>query len=314
MILSLRSKERNEPSGISLFGKVPARADFVRINHGFPASLELDTWLQQNLEELVLAGNRFIGPPLQFLFAADNVPQVLIGVLAPSKDKAGRSFPVTIFGALGVNFIAQRVALIPVACAAFMSELHALITDLPNLDYSQLKERVGAITPPHTDRFVETEANSRAWLTESKAGEVLGRLFCDDKLSNIQFALQTLFEVIDEIQNPAGKKAKVLDCPAELDLDAFLWLEIFCRKVGRPDRPPSFFWAESPQNRLLLSKRIPPVHLLRDLALPEHTNSCIISIKSCDSNVQSDAGNPLSQSLDRLSDTSTLDDFVSMLF
>ena len=53
--------------GVTLLGKTPARADFIRINHGSASAIAFDEWLQRNLEELVLGGQR-AGPPSRFLF------------------------------------------------------------------------------------------------------------------------------------------------------------------------------------------------------------------------------------------------------
>lgn len=76
-----------------VFGKVPTRGDFVRAGRRTPLLDELDGWLQRGL----LAHRAPLppdGPPVAFVL--DRPGAVLFGTFVPSRDRAGRAFPLVV--------------------------------------------------------------------------------------------------------------------------------------------------------------------------------------------------------------------------
>jgi len=76
-----------------VFGKVPARGDFVRAGHRTPLLDELDGWLQRGLlaHRAPLPAD---GPPVAFVLGRPGA--ALLGVFVPSRDRAGRAFPLVV--------------------------------------------------------------------------------------------------------------------------------------------------------------------------------------------------------------------------
>ena len=88
---------------IGFFGKLPSHGDFVSSGVGLALQHELDHWLQSGLragEERL--GSRWHGtfhamPPWRFIVERGLWgPATIAGVLLPSKDRVGRSFPLVI--------------------------------------------------------------------------------------------------------------------------------------------------------------------------------------------------------------------------
>ncbi len=83
-----------------VFGKVPSRGDFVRAGRRTPLLDELDGWLQRGLVQH-RAPMPVDAPPVAFVF--DRAGEVLLGTFVPSRDRAGRQFPLVAGAAAGVG-------------------------------------------------------------------------------------------------------------------------------------------------------------------------------------------------------------------
>lgn len=90
-------------AGARLFGKLPGRDDFVRVGAQDATGRELIEWLQEGMHIL---GRRMNGagsaghmefPTTRFLWAGDAGVATCAGLIAPSRDRAGRAFPAVIY-------------------------------------------------------------------------------------------------------------------------------------------------------------------------------------------------------------------------
>lgn len=82
----------------SIFGKLPRRADFIRINATHPAALEVD---QQLADSLIFVANeegwqqRYLAMPAsEFIFFNRDQKWAFVGVALPSHDEAARNYPL----------------------------------------------------------------------------------------------------------------------------------------------------------------------------------------------------------------------------
>lgn len=254
---------------VTLLGKTPARADFIRIHHGAPSALALDEWLQRNLEELVLAGQR-AAPQASFAFAPQHASTALVGLLAPSRDKAGRAFPIALFSETEVAAAVRQPGAIPLACAPLLVEARALFGELAQLDYEALKARVDAIEAPGEGAFARARDEAAALLRATAPDAWIARLFAGADEAATGHALLALAAATAD----GAPKALVLECPVNETVDAVFWLALASRGARAPV---SFFWtdppagseAAPPPSRLLLCLSPPPVHTLLYLAAPK---------------------------------------------
>lgn len=86
------------------FGKLPKFADFVKFNAGGNEISVLDYWLQ---EGLALAKLKFKNEwknyyentfEINFIYPFTGTDNLMLGVICPSNDRSGRSFPFILFG------------------------------------------------------------------------------------------------------------------------------------------------------------------------------------------------------------------------
>ncbi|WP_174300571.1 type VI secretion system-associated protein TagF [Caulobacter sp. S45] len=82
-----------------LFGKTPAAGDFLRLNLPAGTASVLDAWIEAGLAHLAAQATDWAhgfadAPAWRFVTTAGEAgPSPLAGVVAPSRDRVGRSFP-----------------------------------------------------------------------------------------------------------------------------------------------------------------------------------------------------------------------------
>ena len=108
-----------------LFGKLPNRADFVRVNANHPVALEFDGLVQLALERL--PGEVFPAhaarSSVDFQYLSRDQRQLLLGVLTPSSDQAGRHYPLIAGCIMPYDDLAGHLTVLPIAFEVFFDGL-----------------------------------------------------------------------------------------------------------------------------------------------------------------------------------------------
>ena len=125
--LSFNRTEMLKAASYTLFGKLPNRADFVRVNANHPVALEFDGLIQSAFErkaselEAVECGSK--GRAVDFQYVSQDQRNILVGVLVPSKDKAGRRYPLVAAAILPYQAIEGFLPVLPIAFEVFFDGL-----------------------------------------------------------------------------------------------------------------------------------------------------------------------------------------------
>lgn len=149
------------PARFGVYGKLPARGDFVRL--GLPGSFVTpwDDWLAA-----VIAGSRAAmaedwlpawlkAPVWRFVLAAGSCgPEAVLGLMLPSVDRVGRYFPLTLAAVFAVGWTASADAWLDAAEALGRAALEQDMTP-EQIVQSLPAPAVGAVA-----------AASGAWWTE----------------------------------------------------------------------------------------------------------------------------------------------------
>lgn len=90
-------RAQDVPAQFCIFGKLPRRGDFVRINATHPAATQLDTVLAESIRQLDsdarIDGYRAM-PPTSFVIRSRDGAWLSLGVIHPSHDESGRNYPL----------------------------------------------------------------------------------------------------------------------------------------------------------------------------------------------------------------------------
>ncbi len=95
--MALFRSARSKPTRLGCFGKLPTYGDFISLHQDSPDAHALAEWLQAAVPTLPSGGRTSGDQCLCFVYNPDGVKRSLVGVLWPSTDSAGRSFPFAIF-------------------------------------------------------------------------------------------------------------------------------------------------------------------------------------------------------------------------
>lgn len=253
---------------LGLFGKIPAKGDFVRHNIVDDAARSFEQWVQESNDALRGAGGELPIHPIHAVYTPPGSASTVIAVIAPSQDQVGRKFPIVFFAQIPSAAIGQTFSVLPVAWSTWLEGAVALGMRAATLDVDQLKMGLAALPVPGPAEMAQAQQAAERTLAHPLLPELHQRLF-QGAGSMPYYAYQTFLTACqDAAKTDPGKAATVLDCPIHVDVDLFVWLELARRVFGFPPAHPSYFWIEDPAPRLLLSLGPAPLPTLQFLANP----------------------------------------------
>jgi len=127
----LRAPESSIPPVV--FGKLPNRPDFVRINATHPVATEFDEFVQTVLEQLrtqVDWEERYdFAPVIDFCYPSRDQKWVFTGALLSSHDQSRRRYPLVAGAAFPAQTLGQARSLMPIACEVFFEGLREQLSN-----------------------------------------------------------------------------------------------------------------------------------------------------------------------------------------
>lgn len=223
---------------VAFFGKLPSVLDYVRIHHTSDAAIVYDRWLERCQQDLARTGAAWPDTVFRFVFSS-TADSVLVGVIAPSRDRAGRRFPATIYAVLPAKFV-SRVGLVPEGCAAFFEAAEAALHESTALKLEQFDERLAEIAPPSSPDLDAQISLRQAMLTSRSLAD-LARAPRAADLCQMQAALQRCVQGL-EASGVAHDRSPVLSCPVRDGSDVIAWLTLAEKKLVGQARFPWCFW------------------------------------------------------------------------
>jgi type VI secretion system protein ImpM len=252
---------------IAVYGKLPFAPDYVMVHLTDPVSIALSEWIDRGFQDIAGSGLSFPSTFVRFVFTSNKLPMAAVGVLAPSRDQVGRSFPVAIFHTLPVSVVWDNLGAIPISYAGFMAEVSALITNLSDLNQTEFLARLQALRPPYPEDIARAKDELSQALAETDASDFASRLFGDPEQGKQNYAFNTFMKAaLDAARNPSATSPVVLECPVEVDIDLLAWIDLAQKVLGWREHAPSYFWAVEPRPRLLIALGSAPKLVIRYLA------------------------------------------------
>ena len=248
-----------EPVSLGCYGKLPLSPEFIRYNANSLEVQALDQWFQEGLHQ---AKSR-IGSnwsteylksgPWNFLFAPEGGSHFLIGVLMPSKDQAGREFPLFMFLRLPAAPFRGRTWLAPLGADVFLRHANQQIhQEWKGLELSQFRNSLDAWTIPSLDEiqsagqvyeeYLRTQTMERFWK------DLLGNFHHPVKYF-LDEALRMCFKPIRKHLSKGlawGLKFPLLESAETETFDLPYWLDLSARLLGSEDIPLLLLWHRRP--------------------------------------------------------------------
>lgn len=256
-------------STVGLFGKIPAQGDFVRVNTSDPAAQSFDPWCQEALAAIQRINVPLAADPIYFVYRAQATRNVLVGAMAPSEDRVGRQFPLTIFTVVDAPSIAPRFSGLPVAYSSFLEAASLLLEQSKTLELADLSARLSSLPLPDATEHARADEICRRTLDNMNGRELQERIFGDLARGQQYYAFNTMVLACAQCRGVEPPRANiVIDCPVTVDVDLFVWLDLARRLLRWRSAPPAFVWTENETPRLLISLGPPPPPILSFVAKP----------------------------------------------
>ncbi len=263
----------------TLLGKAPFHAEFLRIPTSTPGFSAFDAWLTEVTE---WASSR-AGPDWLGAFASGaihafafhppgSVPDLLVcGALAPSRDRAGRQFPLAAAASIRVSRgLVGKPHLLPFALESFWANATALLVDVLNRpDADPTAASLHLVAEADIDEL-EAEELYEQWSGELELDDLyplLGLSSAD--FSGILRLLQAAVSPFVSTEGPDTLLTLRIPLGMAGGVAVCFWLDVLARSVRWRSTIPSFFWShDGSRGEALLHLGRPPKMTLAELWMP----------------------------------------------
>ncbi|MBN1208010.1 MAG: type VI secretion system-associated protein TagF [Myxococcaceae bacterium] len=262
-----------KPNAVALLGKAPCQGDFIRWNAVDPVSQQFHKWLEEGHEAVRRANLTLPAEPICFVFTAPGGRQALVGMMAPSTDKVGRHFPLTVYVPVDVGPVSGNSPTLHGSHQAFYAGARQLLADAAKLSADELGKRVEALGAHASGDSAAAETYRRR-VQAMPASTLVKQFIGNGAAPDAQYyAFRTfLMACAAERGKEAAKPGVTLDCPFPEEMGPFPWVEMARRLLVWRASSPALFWHFGPNPRLLVSLGPPPSSLLMHLARPDHSS------------------------------------------
>lgn len=274
----------------TVFGKLPARDDFVRLGPSDDAVRFFDRWLGASVEwALARSGGAFrerfaAGAAQAFVYRAPGPGgTVLVGALVPSRDRIGRPYPLlaTSSMTLSSSSLAAPHAL-PLVFEDAWQVAGQLVTSLAygtvELDAASLE----ADAPPPSMRHSLARDAYSDWTRELPLSELWQLLYSEAPPEQPARALQLLVEAVRYcrgVERPETPLSLRLPLGSAAGAAVCFWIDLLRRLLRWRETVPSFFWTHDGENGcLLLHLGSPPACTVSELWLPTHDRDEVLDL------------------------------------
>jgi type VI secretion system protein ImpM len=255
---------------IGVFGKMPAAADFVAVDAAGPAGAGLQEWLQRENDHLIGKRLAFPPTPIRFVYRDPQAQGTMVGVLAPSRDQVGRTFPLSIVARVDPS-TAVRFPALPAAYAQFLDGAATVLSEAATLTVAMLTDRARALPLPSGDDIDDAAQWARQAL-EATPGRVILEALFGPLEGGVHYHGIHMFRTgcAHVTGHDPGSAGIILECPARDDVQVDFWLSLAHGLLRWTTAPPSLLWTDtaSPDSRLLIALGSPPAGVIHYLADP----------------------------------------------
>jgi type VI secretion system ImpM family protein len=273
------------------FGKLSSRADFVHIGPRAEPFERFDDWLTNCVEWAhARSGAAWcdafrVGGVRAFVYRVGSSASLIVGALAPSRDEAGRLFPISVAApvALGPDF-AGAPQLLPFACEGAWQEAGECVAALLSAPLTDSGKCIAAMSAPRELSFVDAQLAYAAWadtLTLTELWLLIGGEPGPDGLHGILRFVAAAVQPYRSREFPETQLSLRLPLGAAGGAAVCFWLDVVRRLVGWRTTVPSFFWShDGASGQLTVHLGVPPAATVSQLWLPtsERDEFCDLSL------------------------------------
>jgi len=265
------------------FGKLPTHADFVHVGAGSELFARFDDWLTDSVEwaharmgaswrEAFRAGTM---RAFMYRGAGSGLEQPLVvGALAPSRDEAGRLFPMCLGRSLSptAEFV-RNPHLLPFACESIWQAAGESLAELGTNPALDLSARLADLAEPNAVSFGDAASAYAAWGETMQLSEFVALVLGPGQVGALRAMLRLMSEAVQPHRNqelPSTPLSLRLPLGAAGGAAVCFWLDAVRRLAGWRATVPSIFWSQDGDSgRLTVHLGVAPPATVSELWLPD---------------------------------------------
>jgi len=283
--------------GIGVFGKVPSYPEFVTIGSRSSTDRSFEKWLEMANDQLARANVTLSTTPIGFCYRDEDAGSLLIGVLVGSRDKVGRTFPLSVYCEFGIVLGETRISLLSEAFRPALTQLSMLALTAVETTPDSLKAAVKRVERPGATAIKNGLAASEQALRTVPLQQVLSRIFA--KTEDRAYGLRTLIKAVAQSRRDGPSRPTSLDVTVTSDVELSFWLAAVESQLPAAHGPVSALWEVSTQ-RALLIPGVPDSKILVALASPHAQSAKVWRTETSSEESRKAAWAKLDDSLERL--------------
>jgi len=278
---------------LGLFGKLPTAPDFVRLSATDSRFDSFDPWLVSSVESAHGRGGDewrrafAAGPGYAFVYRALGQPPeapLLVGVLGPSADRAGRQFPLSVAAPFPISDQSlARPELLPIVLEPLWKQTSQVVAAAANLERASLYEHLGP-TAIELCSLADAESTYTEWIGTLPVRELWALLYGEDFGEQPLLALRLLSEALRPyrgVERPNTPLTVWLPLGRAGGASVCAWLDLVKRLAGWRATIPSFFWShDGNDGKLLLHLGQPPLCTVAELWLPSTSRDEVFDLSA----------------------------------
>jgi type VI secretion system protein ImpM len=162
--------------------------------------------------------------PSTFVFPVESAREILLGVLAGSRDKVGRQFPFAVFQSVPAELGAGKIAALLHASATRLDLMKSIVEERNELNPGSLSDRLASLCEPAT---LDLDA-SVGELRGRPVGSLSEPSFMGLSPEQTRNALASLLEACRPFvgRKPPAKNPTVLECPIGGPESLGFWIDL----------------------------------------------------------------------------------------
>ena len=272
-------------SFIGAIGKVPQYAEFVRLRPPGDLASSFEAWLAGGLEWAHMRhGDAWraqfeAGVPHAFVWTHSSQPDAaLCGIIMPSRDAVGRSYPITVFAAVPVALFGESAHAVPLAFGDFFDQAYQTIHPAAPLSVP-FDQSLAWLQVPGYETVAAAAGDYAAWCTQSAPEQAWTPLFAEGSKA-AERALSILSLAIDPfrgVERPSTKLGARLSLGSGGAAAAVLWLDVIRRMTRWRATVPACFWSMHTGSLLVHFGDVPQT-TLSELWMPDSDNESLVPV------------------------------------
>lgn len=264
------------------FGKVPALGDFVRVRSGVASMGALEGWVAEGMA--LADARREADWPTRYLRGSVHAfvyragcgrdAKLLAGILRPSRDAAGRLFPIVLGAELPREACGEVPALLPMLLGDFLEEADAVAGAAADAtSQAQFESKASELTRPSFTAQPLVRRDFEHWCSTTPLAHAWSAVLGPSQVATAPELLMTLLECVSPLR---GQEEPTTPLSLKLPLgiggaaSAAFWLHLIHSVARwRANVPTSFWCFDGTTGSLLVQLGTTPPRTIRELWNPD---------------------------------------------